>query len=46
PGLYFSLLWTWWVLPAGAAITLTVLGFTFLGVGLEPRFNPRTEVGQ
>lgn len=44
PGLYFSLLWTWWVLPAGAAITLAVLGFTFLGVGLEPRFNPRTQV--
>lgn len=46
PGLYFSLLWTWWVLPAGAAITVAVLGFTFLGVGLEPNFNPRTRVGQ
>jgi peptide/nickel transport system permease protein len=41
PGLYFSGLWTWWVLPAGLAITLAVLGFTFLGVGLEPRANPR-----
>ncbi len=40
-GLYFSPLWTWWVLPAGCAITLAVLSFTFLGVGLEPRFNPR-----
>lgn len=46
PGLYFSPLWTWWVLPAGIAITVAVLGFTFLGVGLEPRFNPRTRVGQ
>lgn len=40
PGLYYSALWTWWVLPAGFAISLAVLGFTFLGVGLEPRFNP------
>lgn len=41
PGLYFTPAWTWWVLPAGFAITLTVLGFTFLGVGLEPLLNPR-----
>ena len=46
PGLYFSPLWTWWVLPAGFAITIAVLGFTFLGVGLEPRFNPRTRVSR
>ncbi len=45
PALYFSLLWTWWVLPAGMVITLAVLGFTFLGVGLEPRFNPRWRSG-
>ncbi len=45
PALYFSTLWTWWVLPAGLAITLAVLGFTFLGVGLEPRFNPRWRSG-
>lgn len=41
PGIYFSSLWTWWVLPAGLAIALAVLGFTFVGVGLEPSFNPR-----
>ncbi|MBA2318601.1 MAG: ABC transporter permease [Euzebyales bacterium] len=41
PGLYFTPAWTWWVLPAGFAITLTVLGFTFLAVGLEPALNPR-----
>jgi len=41
PGIYFSSMWTWWVLPPGLAITLTVLGFTFVGVGLEPSFNPR-----
>ncbi len=40
PGLYYSALWTWWVLPAGFAISLAVLGFTFLSVSLEPRFNP------
>lgn len=40
-GIYFSGMWTWWVLPPGLAIALTVLGFTFVGVGLEPRFNPR-----
>lgn len=41
PGIYFSSLWTWWVLPAGFAIALAVLAFTFIGVGLEPTFNPR-----
>lgn len=41
PGLYFTSVWTWWVVPAGLAITLAVLGFTFLGVGLEPVLNPR-----
>lgn len=41
PGLYFTPAWTWWVLPAGCAITVAVLGFTFLGVALEPVMNPR-----
>ncbi|MDQ6874237.1 MAG: ABC transporter permease [Actinomycetota bacterium] len=40
-GIYFSDLWTWWVLPAGFAVALAVLAFTFVGVGLEPTFNPR-----
>lgn len=39
--IYFSDMWTWWVLPSGIAITVAVLGFTFVGVGLEPTFNPR-----
>lgn len=39
--IYFSPQWVWWVLPAGFAITLAVLGFTLVGVGLEPGFNPR-----
>lgn len=43
PGIYFIPAWLWWVLPAGFAITLAILGFTFLGVGLEPIMNPRSE---
>lgn len=39
--LYFSDMWTWWVLPPGLAIAVTVTGFTFVGVALEPIFNPR-----
>ncbi len=39
--LYVTSIWLWWLLPAGLAITVAVLGFTFIGVGLEPRFNPR-----
>ncbi|GAC1341509.1 MAG: ABC transporter permease [Candidatus Dormibacteria bacterium] len=40
-GLYFSAEWPWWVLPAGLAITVTILGFTFVGVGIEATFNVR-----
>ena len=40
--IYFSPMWTWWVLPPGFAITLTLLGFTFVGVALESSFNPRS----
>jgi len=39
--LYFSPMWTWWVLPPGIAITIAVMSFTFVGVALEPTFNPR-----
>jgi len=46
PGLYYSQLWTWWVLPAGLAITFAVMGFTFVGVSLEPSFNPRAEASR
>jgi peptide/nickel transport system permease protein len=41
PAIYFSPMWIWWVLPPGFAITLALLGFTFVGVALEPTFNPR-----
>lgn len=45
PGLYFTSDWVWWVLPAGLAITLAVIGFSFLGVGLETTLNPRVNRG-
>ncbi|HEV3402582.1 MAG TPA: ABC transporter permease [Acidimicrobiales bacterium] len=41
PSIYFSPMWTWWVLPPGIAITLALLGFSFVGVAMEPTFNPR-----
>lgn len=40
-GIYQNPIWKWWVLPPGFAITLAVMGFAFLGVGLEPVMNPR-----
>lgn len=45
PGIYFTSAWLWWVLPTGFAITLAILGFTLLGVGVEPVLNPRWERG-
>lgn len=35
-------LWVWWLLPIGLALTLAIVGFTLIGVALEPRFNART----
>jgi peptide/nickel transport system permease protein len=40
-GVYFTSQWIWWVLPPGLAITLAATGLAFIGVGLEPRANPR-----
>lgn len=41
PQIYLGSLWLSWLMPVGLALTLAVLGFTFIGIGLEPRFNPR-----
>lgn len=41
-GLFFTAAWTWWVLPAGLAVTFAVLAFTFLMVGCEPWLQPRS----
>lgn len=43
PGVYDSPAWTWWLLPTGLAITVAVLGFALVGVGLEPFLNPRSD---
>ena len=43
PEIYIGSLWLWWLLPAGLALTLAILSFTFIGVGLESRFNPRAD---
>ena len=42
PQITIGSLWVWWLLPVGLALTVAILGFTFVGVGLETRFNPRT----
>ncbi|MEW6474797.1 MAG: ABC transporter permease [Actinomycetota bacterium] len=39
--LFFTDAWKWWLLPPIVAVSLLLLGVTFLGVGLEQRINPR-----
>lgn len=39
-GLYASTAWVWMVLPAGAAVTITVLAFALVGIATEPKTNP------
>ncbi len=40
-GLFYGPEWLWWMLPPIAAITVVLLGLTFLGVAVEQRINPR-----
>ena len=40
-GLFFTDAWKWWLVPPVVAISLLLLGVTFVGVGLEQRINPR-----
>lgn len=40
-GVYFSPEWVWWVLPPGLAIVVVTSGLAFLGLSVEPHFNPR-----
>ena len=42
PQIHIGSLWLWWLLPAGLALTLAMLGITLIGLGLEPTFNPRS----
>ncbi len=40
-GFFFGDQWLWWVVPIGVNLSLLLLGFTFLGIGLEVMANPR-----
>lgn len=33
--------WQWWLLPTGIALSLTIVGLTFIGHGIEPIIDPR-----
>lgn len=39
--LFYTDAWKWWLVPPIAAVTLLLVGITFLGVALEQRINPR-----
>lgn len=39
-GAYLTRAWLWWVVPPGLMISLTTLGFAFLGFSLEERLTP------
>jgi peptide/nickel transport system permease protein len=41
PQIALNWLWLWWLLPLGLALSFAVFGFSLIGVGLEPEFNPR-----
>lgn len=41
PTIFISDVWTWWMLPPGACITLVVMALTFLGFSLETWADPR-----
>lgn len=46
-GLQFSYLNVWyWLLPPGIALSLTIMGFTFIGYALEEMLNPRLRVSK
>lgn len=40
-GAFLTGAWLWWVVPPGALITLSVLGFALVGYALEQWTNPR-----
>jgi peptide/nickel transport system permease protein len=33
--------WQWWLVPTGVALSLTIIGLTFLGYAAEPVIEPR-----
>ena len=40
-GLFYTRSWAWWLVPPVLAVTLLLVGVTFLGVAVEQRVNPR-----
>ena len=40
-GLFFTSAWAWWLLPPLLSVILLLLGFTFLGISIEGKINPR-----
>lgn len=38
--------WKWWLLPAGMALSLTLVGLSFLGFALEAAIDPRLRQGE
>jgi peptide/nickel transport system permease protein len=33
--------WQWWLVPTGVALSLTIIGLTFVGHAAEPVIEPR-----
>ena len=40
-GIFYTDIWLWWLVPPVLAISLVLLGMTFVGVAVEQRLNPR-----
>ncbi len=40
-GLFYTRAWAWWLLPPVFAVTVLLVGITFIGVAVEQRVNPR-----
>ncbi|MDM7935573.1 MAG: ABC transporter permease [Methanothrix sp.] len=45
--LYFTYLdvWRWWLVPTGIALSMTLVGLSMLGIGLEAAMDPRRAEG-
>lgn len=40
-GFYYTPAWSWWLLPPGIALAVTLFSFLLLGSALEPLLDPR-----
>lgn len=38
---YYLSVWKWWLVPTGAALSLLILSFAFIGYSLEEIIDPR-----